>query len=89
MVIKCFLDKLVLADHYQVLADRDTWVDIYRQGMAGGIGSVDEVEGEVRVLLGCVARSSETVVIAEGRRMLNDLPRMIQEALNESLMRWR
>jgi len=52
--------------------------------MEGGIGSVGEVEGEVRALLEKVARSSETIFMAEGRRMLNDLPRMIQEAMSES-----
>jgi len=83
-VIRFLLEKLVLADHYQVLAERDTWADIYRRGMAGGFASVGEVEGKVRVLLEGVARSSETIFTAEGRRMLNDLSRLIQEAVNKN-----
>lgn len=83
-VIRCFLDKLVLADHYQVLTDQGAWADIYRRGMTARFGSVDEVEGEVRVLVEGVARSSETIFMSEGRRMLNHLPTLIQEAVNES-----
>ena len=83
-VIRCFLDKLVLADHYKVLTDQDAWGDIYRRGMAGEFESVGEVEGEVRVLVEGVARSSETIFLSEGRRMLNHLSTLIQEAVNES-----
>ena len=37
-VIRALLEKLVLADHYQGLAGRDTWVDIYGGEWREGLG---------------------------------------------------
>jgi hypothetical protein len=62
-----------------------TWTGILaRNERPGGYDSVEEVETEVRLLLQGLVRSHETIYVAEGRRILNDLPRMMREALDEA-----